>query len=727
MKKLKKFLKVTCFTFVVAFTSMMIFSAGFFYYSTKGTALDTTKLEQSSNNDKLRIFDSNNSPLKTSLSNSIKLNKLSSHTKNAFICAEDKRFYKHNGLDYIRIAGATISNLKTKSFSEGASTISQQLIKNTQLSNEKTIKRKLKEMKLTKKLEHKYSKEKILELYLNSIYFGNGCYGVENASNHYFNKSASKLSVAESAMLAGSINAPSVYDIENHTDKAIERRNLILKLMKNYNKITEDEYKTAINEPVNLSITNQSSNSYACNEIIKEACKILNTSENILKNKNLKIYTKYNQNLAKDISSNICKNFEKVQKNYKIGVIVIENNTNKIISSFGTTNTLNTNKQPGSTIKPVLVYAPAIEKGIVSPTTKLLDEKINIIGYSPENADKKYHGYVSVRESLKNSYNIPAVKLLNEVGISNAQNFAKNLGINFDKKDNNLAIALGGFTNGVTLKTLCDAYSCFACNGNFKTSSFISKITDENNNCLYEDKSQKTKVMNASTAYLITDILKDCSTSGTAKRLKNIPFEVASKTGTVGKYNSNLNTDAFNICYTSEHTILTYIGGENMPESINGATYPTLINKNILELIYSNHKPSNFIIPDSVEKINIDRLNDDKNFPTKIDSSQTISEYFAKNNLPKFSTETKIDILNFENKKPVICFYADSDFNYYLKRKNKTKEETIFSLAGNFENQNVKFCDAHADSNQIYEYYLEFTDKSNSGFKKSNSIKLKTF
>ena len=165
------------------------------------------------------MFDCNGTSIKPTSENHISIKKLSSNTKNAFICAEDKRFYTHKGIDFVRIGGAVVSNLKSKSFSQGASTISQQLIKNTHLSNEKTLKRKLKEIKLTKQLEKNYSKNDILELYLNNIYFGNGCYGIENASMHYFGKSAKNLTLAESALLAATINAPSVYDIENNQEK----------------------------------------------------------------------------------------------------------------------------------------------------------------------------------------------------------------------------------------------------------------------------------------------------------------------------------------------------------------------------------------------------------------------------------------------------------------------------------------------------------------------------
>ena len=201
------------------------------------------------------------------------------------------------------------------------------------------------------------------------------------------------------------------------------------------------------------------------------------------------------ESLQKEINNSINSNYSNINKSLQICSIVIDNETNNIISITGNNQTFSSKKQPGSTIKPILVYAPAIENKNISPASKILDEKININGYSPENADKKYHGYVSVRDALKNSYNIPAVKILNETGIEKSQNFAKKLGIEFNENDNHLAIALGGFTDGITLKSICDAYTAFANNGKYSPSSYITKIT-KNNNLIYQSNHKKQKVMN---------------------------------------------------------------------------------------------------------------------------------------------------------------------------------------------------------------------------------------
>lgn len=728
MSRTKKILKFLLISVVIIFSVCMISGFGYFYAVTHSVTLSTNKLSSSTSN-KLKIYDKNHNQILPTSENHIKISTLSKNTKNAFITAEDKRFYKHSGIDYIRIGGAIISNIKSKSFSEGASTISQQLVKNTHLSNEKTIKRKLKEIKLTKQLEQKYSKDQILEMYLNNIYFGGGAYGIENAAKHYFNKSSSDLTLAESSLLAATINAPSIYDIENNTEKTIKRRNLILNNMKKQNKITSEEYYEAIAEPITLNLTKLQNTNYIYNQVLKEACQILKVNENTLKNQDLQINTYFDLALHNSINETIKEKYSNINSNPNIASIVIDNKTNGILAIIGSSQTLNSNKQPGSTIKPILVYGPAIENNIISPATKLVDEKINISGYSPENADKKYHGQISARDALKNSYNIPAVKLLNEIGIQKAQEFTKKLGIDFSQNDNNLSIALGGFTNGITLKNLADSYTSLASNGWFSKSSFIKAIK-LNNKTIYKNNNKKTQAMKDSTAYLLTSMLIDTAKTGTAKRLKDFDFEIASKTGTVGKPNSSKNTDAYNISYTSKHTILSYFGAENMPENINGATYPTMLSKDILTKLYTDKKPDNFIIPKSVQKQKIDKKLYESGTISLTDADDNyLEEYFAKTNLPsnKGSLSTELKVFNFENKKPIISFHSTSGNSYKIIRKNKKKEEVIFFLNNVKNAKIITFEDKNAQKDEIYEYYLQIINISSNKIYTSKHIKLKSF
>ncbi len=707
MKKIKKISKVIVISLSIVFSLLVVSAVSFYHVVTKGVSLNNEKLEKSISQT-LKIYDKNSNEINLANHAIVNIEELSSHTINAFVCTEDKRFYSHNGVDYIRIGGAIISNLKSKSFSEGASTISQQLIKNTLLSNEKTIKRKLKEFKLARALEKQYSKAEILEMYLNNIYFGNGNYGIENASIYYFGKSASSLTISESALLAGTINAPSVYDIQNNTEKAIERRNLILSIMQNADKITDKEYNQAINEPVNLNITKVSNNNYMFNEILKESSKILKLTENELKNQDIEIYTNYDSNTANSIVNLIKTNYQDV-KDLNIATFIIDNETNTIISVSGNSKTLSSKKQPGSTIKPILVYAPAIENNMISPSTKILDEEINISGYSPTNADGKYHGFVTVHECLKNSYNIPAVKLLNELGISNSQNFAKKLNIDFEDNDNHLAIALGGFSKGTTLKQLADAYTAFANSGYFADSKYITEIKI-NNKTIYKKSPARIKAMQESTANSITSMLIDASKTGTAKKLADLNYQIASKTGTVGKENSNKNTDAYCISYTSKHTILTYIGDNNLSSKINGATYPSLINKNICEILYKKYKPKNL-------------LQTNKTVTTI--SNQDLFSPETENPLNELNLTLTID--NNENRKPILKFFASKNYIYNIIRKDNKKEEIISSFKSINNSKNIKFEDISAKNNEIYEYFVEICEKSTTKKYYTNHVKLKAY
>lgn len=722
MKKVKKVFKTLLIIFLILAGLSVAGSITYYGITTKGISLDTNKLQISNPTQTLKIYDSNSNEIKPSSVSYIKLSKLSSNTKNAFICAEDKRFYKHKGLDFVRIGGAILSNIKSKSFSQGASTISQQLVKNTQLTNEKTITRKLKEIKLTSELENNYTKDEILELYLNNIYFGNGCYGIENASKHYFGKSATALTLSESALLAGSINAPSVYDIENNLSKALKRKNLILELMFNYNKISQEDYEQAKSEKIAVSLNEISGNGLLYKNILKEACNILKISEHTLTNSNYKIQTSIDNNLSNQIK----KIESKYNGDYEKATIVIDNNSHGIVAINGSQSLLESTWQPGSLIKPILVYAPGIEKGLISPASKILDNKINISGYSPENADKKYHGFISVKTALSKSYNIPAVKILNQVGVEEAKTFAKKLGINFAKSDNHLALALGGFEDGVSPKAICDAYSAFACNGNFQPSTYINRIT-KNGKVIFEKQQVQNQVMKESTAFLINDMLKECAKNGTAKKLNALDFEVCSKTGTVGKTSSNKNQLAYNVAYTSQNTILTIIHDENLPSNINGSTHPTLINKEILSTLYKTHKPNNFERPKSIKTVKLDKKSYNENKLIETQNKDFVEAYFDVDNLPISQENTfTLEAINTPNHKPILCFTLNKNYDYFLIREQKNREEIIFSSLENNENF-IKFCDKSAKNNEIYTYKLKICGKLNNEEFFSNSIKLRVY
>ena len=366
---------------------------------------------------------------------------ISDNVKNAFIAIEDKRFYSHKGVDYKALLRATLNNIKSFSFKEGGSTITQQLIKNTHLTNDKNIKRKIIEISLAKKLEKRYSKNEILEKYLNTVFFGENCYGIASASSHYFNKTPNELSVSESALLAGIVKAPSYYSINNNYDKTIERRNVVLKEMFNQNYITKEEYNFAKKEKIKVS--SKKYDFFSLERIltaeVEKNNRLLPYTKNVIKT----TINKYLQNNTQEIISNH-------NEQYDYTAVIIDKEFN--VCAYASTCIIPL-RQLGSTIKPLLVYGPAIENNVISPASIFLDEKTNFNGYSPSNFNDKYYGNVSAREALTKSLNVPFVKLINMVGIEKSAEYLKKMDFSIIDEDLTLPLSLGAKSKGETLLT----------------------------------------------------------------------------------------------------------------------------------------------------------------------------------------------------------------------------------------------------------------------------------
>lgn len=589
-----KFLKITGIIILslIIVSVALIFS---FIIITKGAVLDESKLISVGQN--IIIYDENGEEIaNTSIStkhNNVKLKDLQPCTVNAFIASEDRKFYTHNGLNYKRILKAVYRNIKTRSFKEGASTISQQLIKNTHLTGDKTIKRKLKEIRLTKELEKKYSKDEILEMYLNTIYFGHSCYGLQSASEFYFDKKAEELTLNDSAVLVGLLVSPNNYSPFKNPEKSLARRNIVLKSMLDCGFIDDKEYEQTCAQPINVVKKIQTSaNSDYINAVFDELESVdLNFYD---LNAGCKIYTSLQPKLQ-----NYIENLEYPCDN---SIIITKNNgkVNAYKSTIG-----DVKRQPGSTIKPIAVYAPAIEEKIISPFTKIADEKINYNGYSPENSDGKYHGYVTITESLSKSYNIPAVKTLNSLTIDKAEKYLKRMDISLENGEKNLSLALGGMERGLTLKQIADCYTQFANSGIYTPSHFIDKITTKDGKIIYEYKKTVSRAFSEGTASLINQMLMETSKSGTAKKLRNFNFDVASKTGTCG--NESGNTDAYSVSYTSEHCIAVWLGDrENNQLNVTGGNQCCELSKQIIENLYSSHQPPKLETDKGTQCINID-------------------------------------------------------------------------------------------------------------------------
>ena len=593
---MKTFLKISAI--ILLCISVIIFSLLLAYFLiTKGAVLDANKLVGAGQN--IIICDENGNEITDASleiqKKSVSLSKLNPDTINAFIASEDRSFYSHNGLNYKRMIKALFKNIASGSFKEGASTISQQLIKNTHLSSDKTIKRKLKEIKLTKKLEKRYSKDQILEMYLNTIYFGHNCYGLQSAAEFYFNKKAENLNLAESATIVGLLSSPNNYSPFKNPEKSLKRRNIVLHNMLTCGYIDDTVYASTVSLPLNAEIksTNGKYESYI-SAIFDELEEI--DFNNYLLTDGCKITTyldPYAQNQIENLEYP-CDNAVIITDNFSGGVKAYKTTVN------------GAKRQPGSTAKPIFVYAPAIEERQINPFTKILDEKINYSGYSPENYDKKYHGFVTVTESIKNSYNIPAVKTLNALTIDKSEKYLKAMNTELCDDEKNLSLALGGMKYGLSIKELADKYSVFPRKGSYLQSKFIREIVSKDGRILYKCAPVSNRVFSEGTCSLMNEILIETSKSGTAKKLKEFKFDVASKTGTCG--NQEGNTDAYAVSYTSENCFAVWLGDkDNKKSHITGGNDCCKLMKSILASAYASHTPDKLDTDSGTSTVNIDR------------------------------------------------------------------------------------------------------------------------
>lgn len=587
-------------------------------------------------NSKVNFYDTNDIPLvQTSVSGktSTTLDELPDYVKNAFIAIEDKEFYNHKGLNFKRIIKATLNNLASGYPKEGGSTISQQLVKNVHLNSEKTIKRKIQEAFLTSQIERQYSKDEILETYLNAIYFGNNAIGIENASYAYFNCPAKDLTLEQSATLAGIIKSPSYYSPITNPKNCLKRRNLVLDEMLKENFITPEEHKKATGSGLNLSLGLNAINSTCFyQETIKEAQKILDLSEKDVALSNYKIFTY----LDSDMQNNIIKDFQNnfTTKNIDSTLVVLDNKTSGVVSLVSSATNLR-KRQPGSLIKPVLCYAPSFEEGILSSLSPINDSPISFGNWTPTNVDGKFSGYISTREALSKSKNIPAVKVLDYVGIEKAKDYAERMGIQFDASDNHLALSLGAMKYGVTPVQMAATYSTFANGGRYDDCRFIKKIEDFNGNVIYQHNQNLNKVVSEDTAYLVSDILKDTITKGTAKKLKTLPFALSAKTGTVGLETGSGNTDAWCASYNKNYTICAWIGNttgnskNNLTKTQNGGTISTNLSKIAWQSVKANEQEW-IKKPVTIKEMKVDLIDLNKKHKLTLASENTPERFYTK-------------------------------------------------------------------------------------------------
>lgn len=550
--------------------------------------------------------------------------------KQAFVATEDRRFYTHTGVDVWSIGRALVKDVVARSAVEGGSTITQQLAKNILFQNpDKTLFRKATEASMALALEKERSKDEILGMYLNRIYFAHGAYGVKAASKLYFGKSdLSELKLEEIATLAALAKAPNTYSPIKNYDKSKERRAVVLQLMQEEGYITAEQQAEAAKADLVLASGNEVKREFMTyiDYVVSEAETVYGIKEEAFISGGYEVYTTMDMN-AQSVLETSYKNDKLFQKDAKDGtkiqstMVIVDNNDGGIVAMIGGRdyktkdyNRATSQLQPGSAFKPIAVYADALENRGYNPYSMLTDEK-QCFGngkYCPNNYNNRYDGSVTMKEAIKQSKNIAPVALLEEIGIDKGIAMAEKLGTPLDPvNDRNLSIALGGLTKGVTPLQMAGAYSVFANGGVKHTTHSIMKIVDSKGETVKEFKPDSVKVLKPSTAYYMTTMLQSVlEPGGTGTRAKmNRP--VAGKTGSTGltqkgfqKYDSNI----WFVGYTPQWTAAVWEGFDKIDTKNGhyvtvGSGNTAAIFKEVMTKAMDNMDKLDFKRPKGVEEL----------------------------------------------------------------------------------------------------------------------------
>lgn len=488
----------------------------------------------------------------------------------ALVSVEDHRFYEHHGVDPKGVVRALVTNFTSNNdTSQGASTITQQLTRELFLSQEKTWERKIKEMFIALELEKKYDKTKILEMYLNEVYFGHQAYGIASAAEIYLDKELEELNMAEVTLLVGLPQAPSSYDLFVNPDRAAKRRLGVLDSMVRDELITKDEAKLYAKqpvEPVEKETKEKYSNykyphftNWVVQELEKEYGKKLYTSGlkiyTTITNKNQQLIEKVAKQKSKDLGSNYGIN--------DIAMVSIDHTTGAIVAMAGGSdfsrnqiNMATRPRQPGSSIKPI-VYATGIDLGIITDGSIELDAPVNFNGYTPKNWNRKHSGYMTLREALRTSNNVVAVKTGEKVGIKNITNMLKSMGVtSITENDVGLGLSIGGFSRGISPLEMAQVYGVFANNGYYSETYFIDKIVNRNGKVIFKHEPKRTQVLQMETTDLITDMLVGSHKYNGSNT--DIKRDAAGKTGT-----TNSSRDMWYVGYTPNITTSVWVGNSD--------------------------------------------------------------------------------------------------------------------------------------------------------------------
>ena len=597
----------------------------------------------------------------------VSLRELPPHLVDALIVAEDKNFYKHYGVDILGNVRAIVIDIVRWDFSQGASTITQQMARNMFLTLDKRISRKIKEILLSFRIEREFTKEEILEIYFNKIFWGGQIHGVETAALYYFGKHAKDLTLPESATLIGMIQRPNYFDPIKHPDRALARRNLILERMKKVKKLDEEEYLAAIKTP--LRNAGSSYRQYASDYFIEHIRLYLERkygTERLFEG-GLRIYTTLDQDLSVYADSvmnqyltevegrhNYANKYASVSPNafdintkyLQGGLVLMENKTGYVRALIGGRNFTHSKfnrmtqakRQPGSSIKPVF-YTAAIEKGY-TPATVINDAPISLTGgdgkpWSPQNYTKKYYGFSRMRTAITHSYNLWAVKAAIDLGLDVLSDAFMRFGIK--RRVTDYSAALGSYE--VTPITLISGYTTFP-NGGYRVSPvFITKVEDINGKVLERGYTTKTQVTDSGVAYIMTSMLQSVTSSGTgAAARNNYHWQVAGKTGT-----SSDHRDAWFIGFNPKFTLGIWNGFDSNATVSSSAVCAPIWGRIMTKCIRLDNKGKlpaaddprfTFSVPDGVVSR---KINSSTGF---LSNGEGMDEYFLEDNIPPAMSDT---------------------------------------------------------------------------------------
>lgn len=667
----------------------------------------------------------------------VSLDEIPLHTRQAFIAAEDLRFYDHRGIDVYRILGALRSNLKSGSLAEGASTITQQLAKLTHLSAEKTIRRKLEEINLAFQIEKVYNKDEILAMYLNTVYFGRGAYGIQAAAQAYFGVDAEDLTLNQSASLAAIIKAPSIYAPHISPSNNRSRRQYILSVMAENGFISQEEKQAALDESIWVLAQEAEKQLYSwyIDEALRESAELLGLSADEVIQGGFKIYTAYDarlQTIADEVyaDSSFFPAAASDGTPIQSAMAVVDTNNGAVLAMIGgrdytvrrgLNRATQMRRQPGSALKPLAVYGPALELGYTTASV-LLDEKTSFGGYTPRNAGDRYYGLVTMRTAIRNSLNTTAVRLLEEIGLDASIQYLNKMGIPTRNSDRNLSLALGSMTYGVTPVELAAAYVPYANGGIYHQPYCVERIETVDGSNVYERKDSGKQVLSAQNAFLMTSLLQSVVSNGTGTRMLAANTPIAGKTGTVSMTGGN--RDIWMTAYTPEISVAVWMGYDQtdakhkISNGITGGRNTASLAAAFFKKAYADREKPDFSQPDGLVWLTLDKRALTSRGSIMLASDKTpkeyrLSEVFAASNRPYAVSDiwqapdapSSFYVAHNASGYPELHFKASSDARYRIQR-DSVGESVILTEMIASSGQALSFLDSTAQAGILYTYRI---------------------